>query len=123
MTVDLGRNSVVILRDDDMNIRAFHNVCRHRGARIFNEECGAIGKIVCPYHQWTYDLDGKLLVAEHMGESFDKSCFGLKPVNVKNLAGLLFVCLADDPPSDFDDMARVMEPYIAPHDVKNTKVA
>jgi Rieske 2Fe-2S family protein len=42
---------------------------------------------------------------------------------VKNLAGLIFICLADDPPSDFDDMARVMEPYIAPHDVKNTKVA
>jgi Rieske 2Fe-2S family protein len=122
VTVNIGRNSVVIVRDDDMNIRAFHNVCRHRGARIFNEEHGATGKIVCPYHQWTYDLDGKLLFAEHMGAGFDKSCFGLKPVNLKNLAGLLFVCLAADPPDDFDDMARVMEPYLAPHDVKNTKI-
>src|SRR5690242_20246030 len=123
VVVNIGRNSVVIVRDDDMGIRAFHNVCRHRAARIFNEERGATGKIVCPYHQWTYDLDGKLLFAEHMGEGFDTSCFGLKPVHVKTLSGLLFVCLADDPPGDFDEFARIMEPYLAPHDVRNAKIA
>lgn len=122
-TVDIGPWSVLIVRDDDMKISAFHNVCRHRGAKLVDTEKATVGNLVCRYHQWTYRLDGKLLFAEHMGKGFDKSCHGLKPVHLRSLAGLLFICLAEDPPADFDDVARVMTPYLAPHDLANCKIA
>ncbi|HWK48182.1 MAG TPA: aromatic ring-hydroxylating dioxygenase subunit alpha [Stellaceae bacterium] len=123
MVVDIGRVSVVIARDDDMGISAFHNVCRHRGSRLVHEPKSTVGNLVCRYHQWTYGLDGKLLFAEHMGKDFDPSCHGLKPVHLRSVAGLLFICLAEQAPTDIDDMARVMEPYLAPHDIPNCRIA
>jgi Rieske 2Fe-2S family protein len=123
VTVSLGRNSVVILRDDDMGLRAYHNVCRHRGAKLVHEESGAVGNIVCRYHQWTYNLEGRLIYAEHMGSDFDTSCFGLKPVHVRSVAGLVFICLAAEPPADIDAMDAAMTPYLAPHDLRNCKIA
>ena len=122
-TVKLGRASVVVVRDDDMTVRAFHNVCRHRGAQLCNEHKGSVGNLVCPYHQWTYDLTGKLIHNEHMGSDFDRSRHSLKPVHVGNLAGLIFICLADEPPADFAEMREAMEPYIAPHRIADCKVA
>ncbi|CAN5456568.1 aromatic ring-hydroxylating dioxygenase subunit alpha [soil metagenome] len=123
MTFELGATSVLIVRDDDMAVRAFHNVCRHRGARLVSDPKATVGNLVCRYHAWTYGLDGQLLFADHMGEGFDKSCRGLKPVHLRSVAGLLFICLADQPPADIDAMAEAMTPYIAPHDVANCKVA
>lgn len=121
--VDIGRHSIAIVRGDDGEVRAFHNVCRHRGAKIVLEEKSTVGNLVCRYHSWTYDLEGKLIHAAHMGEGFDHTCHGLRPVHLKSLEGLLFVCLADEPPTDFDDMAEVMAPYIAPHRIRDTKIA
>ncbi|MBB3951809.1 aromatic ring-hydroxylating oxygenase subunit alpha [Aureimonas jatrophae] len=123
MTLDIGRNAILIVRDDDMKVRAFHNVCRHRGARLVHEDKGTVGNLVCRYHSWTYNLDGDLIHAEHMGADFDPKCHGLKSVHLRSLEGLLFVCLADEPPADFDDMAAAMGPYIAPHDIRNAKIA
>ncbi len=123
MTVRIGGNSLLICRDDDGEIQAMHNVCRHRAARLVSEEKACVGRLVCPYHAWTYGLDGKLLHAEHMPADFDMAAHGLKKVHVRSLAGLIFVCLADEAPADFDEMARVAGPYIAPHDLKNCKVA
>ncbi|SCK26428.1 SRPBCC family protein [Vogesella sp. LIG4] len=123
MTVQLGHQPILILRDDDNQIRAFHNVCRHRGSRLCAEEKGTVGNLVCPYHQWTYDLSGKLIFADHMQEGFDLSHHSLKSVHLRDMAGMLFICLADEPPADFDAMAEVMTPYIAPHQIENTKVA
>lgn len=123
ITVDVGRNSVLIVRDDDMEIRAFHNVCRHRGTRLCNSQKGTVGNVVCPYHQWTYDLTGKLIHADHMGTDFDRSQHGLKPVHLRNVEGLLYACLAEKPPTDFDDMVEAMRPYIAPHRLEDCKVA
>jgi glycine betaine catabolism A len=121
--VDVGHNSVIIVRDDDMNIKAFHNVCRHRGSQLCDDAKGSIGNIVCPYHQWTYDLSGNLIYNEHMGEDFDKNDHNLKPVHVGNIAGLIFICLSANPPADFEDMKRAMEPYIAPHRIADCKIA
>ena len=120
--VDVGHNSVIIVRDDDMNVKAFHNVCRHRGSQLCDDTKGSVGNLVCPYHQWTYDLSGKLIYNEHMGVDFDKNDHHLKPVHVGNIAGLIFICLADEPPADFDNMRKTMEPYIAPHKLADTKV-
>jgi Rieske 2Fe-2S family protein len=71
VTVEIGRTSVILVRDDDMAVRAFHNVCRHRGSIILREKKGFVGNLVCPYHQWTYDLGGRLIHAENM-----PSCIG-----------------------------------------------
>jgi glycine betaine catabolism A len=122
-TVPMGRSSVVVVRDDDMSIRAFHNVCRHRGSRLCDKTKGSVGNIVCPYHQWTYDLTGNLIHTEHMGHEFDRSQFSLKKVHVGSVAGLLFICLADNPPADFEQMRAEMEPYILPHRISDCKVA
>nr|WP_315496768.1 aromatic ring-hydroxylating dioxygenase subunit alpha [uncultured Rhodoferax sp.] len=123
ITVDFGNNSILIVRDDDMQVKAFHNVCRHRGSRLCASHRGSVGNIVCPYHQWTYDLTGKLIHAKHMGEDFDPSGSGLKAVHVRSLGGLIFICLAENPPEDFDQMAAEMTPYIAPHRLADCKVA
>jgi Rieske 2Fe-2S family protein len=123
MTVEIGAASVLMIRGEDMTIRAFHNVCRHRGARLIDDHKTSVGNIVCRYHQWTYGEDGRLLFAEHMGRDFDTSCFGLKPVHLRSVAGLLFVCLAEEAPADIGDMAAAMEPYLAPHDIGNCKIA
>jgi Rieske 2Fe-2S family protein len=123
ITVAIGAASVVILRDDAMEIRAFHNVCRHRGARIVNEPKGFVGNLLCPYHNWTYDLTGNLIHTGSMAPDFDPRCHGLKPVHLRRMAGLIFICLADAPPEDFDDMARQVGPYIAPHRLGELKIA
>jgi Rieske 2Fe-2S family protein len=123
VTVDIGSYSVIVVRDDDEDVRAFHNVCRHRGARILNEERGSVGNIVCGYHRWTYGVDGKLLHAESQAPGFDPSCFGLRTVHARTVAGLVFICLAQEPPEDFDEVAARIEPYLAPHNLAKAKVA
>ena len=123
VTVDVGPSSVILVRDDDEEVRALRNVCRHRGSRVLHESRGSVGNIVCGYHQWTYAPDGELMHAGQQAEGFDKSCFGLKPVNVRSVEGLIFICLAADPPADFDEVAARVRPYLAPHQVRHTKVA
>lgn len=123
MTVEIGTASVIIVRDDDDAIHAFHNVCRHRGARIIRTTHAHVGNLVCPYHAWTYGLDGRLKFANHMGSAFDPSCHGLKPVHVRSLSGLLFICLAPEAPRDIDALDAAMQPYLAPHGIRDCKVA
>jgi Rieske 2Fe-2S family protein len=122
-TVDIGNHSIIVARDDDLAIRAFHNVCRHRGARLRPAGRGVTGNLVCPYHQWTYNLRGELVHNQHMGEGFERCKFNLKPVHIESLAGLLFICLAENPAPGFADMRAAIERYIAPHNIVNTKVA
>ena len=121
--LDIGRSSIVILRDDDGVLRAFHNVCSHRGARLVDAGRGTVGRLVCPYHQWVYELNGELLDAPHMGATFDKALGHLRPVHLRSIGGLLYVCLGETPPDDIDDLARVMEPRLAPYDIRNARVA
>ncbi|MFJ8950870.1 SRPBCC family protein [Streptomyces sp. NPDC102381] len=119
----LGAYSVIVVRDDDEEVRAFHNVCRHRGARILNDERGSVGNIVCGYHHWTYGVDGTLLHAESQPPDFDRSCFGLRSVHVRTVAGLVFLSLAPEPPADFEEFAARVEPYLTPHNLARAKVA
>lgn len=123
VTVEVGPSSVIIVRDDDEEVRAFHNVCRHRGSRILDEDRGCVGNLVCPYHHWTYGVDGTLRHADNQPATFDRSRFSLKPVHVRSVGGLVFICLADEPPNDFDDVAARIEPYLAPYALGRTKVA
>src|SRR5580658_10582222 len=97
-TVELGGDSIIVVRDDDLTVRAFHNVCRHRGARLRPAGSGIVGNLVCPYHQWTYNLKGELIQSPHMGENFELCKYPLKSVHLESLEGLLFICLASEPP-------------------------
>jgi glycine betaine catabolism A len=122
-TVEVGSYSVIVVRDDEEQVRAWHNVCRHRGARILTDQQGSVGNIVCGYHKWTYGVDGRLMHAGQQPSSFDPGCFGLKPVHVRTVAGLVYICLATEPPADFDDIAERVTPYLLPHQLQRTKVA
>lgn len=122
VTIRVGAYEVVIVRARDGEIRAFHNSCRHRGSMICKAREGQVAKLVCPYHQWTYELDGKLIWANDMGPDFDMSKHGLKPVHLRNLAGLIYVCLSATPP-DFEPFADLALPYLEVHDLNNAKVA
>nr|WP_269809084.1 Rieske (2Fe-2S) protein [Enterovibrio nigricans] len=113
ITVDIGRNSVIVVRDNKNELRAFHNTCRHRGSKICLTSRGKMPKLVCPYHQWAYDLDGSLVFAgSDMGDDFDKSGFSLSTVHCRAAGGYIFICLADTPPpiDDFlNDLAFYLE--------------
>src|SRR5258708_8839806 len=67
---DLAEESVIVVRGQDRQVRAFANVCRHRGSRICAAPSGTAKNFVCPYHAWTYGLDGTLLAARHMPTGF-----------------------------------------------------
>ncbi|GHD12157.1 SRPBCC family protein [Tianweitania populi] len=121
--IDIGASSLILLRDDDGVVRVFHNVCRHRGSRILDGGPTIVSKLVCPYHQWTYELTGELAYAPHMGANFDKECRSLKAVNFRSISGLIYVCLSDNPPDDIDELERVMNERLAPYDIRNTKIA
>lgn len=123
ITVDFGPLSLILVRDDDGGVNALHNVCRHRGARIMREKSGTIGNLVCGYHSWTYAPDGSLLHASGTSANFDKECFGLKRAHVRIVTGHVFVCLADAPPDDFDELAEDAESYFAPYELEHTKIA
>ena len=123
IALDIGPSSIAILRDDDGVLRAFHNVCSHRGARLVPPGRSVVGKLVCPYHQWTYDLDGALALAPHMGADFDRGLHHLKPVALRDVGGLLYACLSDDPPGDINELAAVMEPRLAPYDLGGARIA
>ena len=114
-----------VIRDADGSVNAFHNTCRHRGSRICLEHRGKVANLVCPYHQWTYDLKGNLLFAgTEMGDGFDKSQHGLKKAHCKTAGGFIFVALGKEAPEgDFDEFLATLEEYMAPYDVENTKLA
>lgn len=122
VTLQIGDNPVVVLRDRDGQVAAFHNTCRHRGSMICQKEQGRANRLVCPYHQWVYELDGTLVNARQMPEDFDKSAHSLAPVHVEVICGMVYICLADQPPSLAAFRAGVT-PYIAPHMPDRTKVA
>ncbi|KOY56644.1 aromatic ring-hydroxylating oxygenase subunit alpha [Streptomyces sp. XY332] len=101
-TVDVGRESILVTRARDRAIRAWFNVCRHRGAKLCTEQTGEVRRAFqCPYHAWTYGLDGRLIAAPNLTKMPDvgRTEFGLVPVSVREWLGYVWVCLADSPPS------------------------
>ncbi len=119
---NVGDYSVILVRGEDGAIRAFHNSCRHRGSVLCKTAKGSRPKLVCPYHQWTYGLDGSLVWARDMGPNFDPMQHGLKPVHCREVSGLVYICLADDAPL-FEEFAAEAQRYLAPHDLLNSKIA
>jgi phenylpropionate dioxygenase-like ring-hydroxylating dioxygenase large terminal subunit len=99
MTFQLCDESLVAVRGEDDKVRVLSNVCRHRGA-LLAEGCGNKRRLVCPYHQWSYDLEGNLAGAPRMDahKSFDKTSCRLPQFATEELHGFLFVSLAADSP-------------------------
>jgi Rieske 2Fe-2S family protein len=89
--------SLIVIRDSRSEIRGFYNVCRHRGTRLKEDACGHASAIRCPYHAWTYGLDGRLIGAPHMDQvpGFDKADYSLHAANLALWEGFIFVNLAD----------------------------
>src|SRR5437764_9477594 len=95
----IADESLIIVRDQRSQVRGFYNVCRHRGTRLKENACGHASAIQCPYHAWTYGLDGRLIGAPHMDQvpGFDKADYSLHAVNLALWEGFIFVSLADSP--------------------------
>lgn len=96
LLVEYGAESVIIVRGEGGELRALVNVCRHRGSRVCSAP-GNAGSFSCPYHGWTYGLDGKLLAARHMPADFDLGSHGLRQIALRIVAGLIMISFAERP--------------------------
>ncbi|WP_339723347.1 aromatic ring-hydroxylating dioxygenase subunit alpha [uncultured Paraglaciecola sp.] len=96
-TVDFDTESVIVLRTAVGAVKAHLNLCRHRGSRICLDQSGSQKSLTCPYHAWSYNLDGELISARNMPDDFARSVNGLHHVNVALLGGLIFICLSNTP--------------------------
>jgi phenylpropionate dioxygenase-like ring-hydroxylating dioxygenase large terminal subunit len=117
MMREIGTDSVVVMGGKDGRPHAFLNVCRHRGARLIDEVEGSVRhRVQCPYHGWSYGFDGALAAAPHMDgvEDFDISCWGLIPVRVATVGGLVLIDLSGEAPEvepHVGDLAGYLDRY------------
>ena len=117
---EVAGESLIVAKDQRSTIRAFYNVCRHRGSRLCEEQNGHGSTIQCPYHAWTYALDGRLIGAPHMDETagFNKAEYPLKPARLGLWEGFIFLNLADistrhggqPAPGDYRSLEKWLEP-------------
>ena len=124
MLAELDGEPLVIVRGRDEVVRAFFNVCRHRGTAVVEEQCGTAVRFQCPYHAWIYDLDGRLVRAKHTDDlaDFRFEDFGLQPVRIDTWQGFLFASLAADGPSLADQLGD-LDTHFARFDVASLRVA
>jgi Rieske 2Fe-2S family protein len=122
LVFEMLKESVIVARGSDGEIRALANVCRHRGSRVCLEHRGNASRFVCPYHAWTYGLDGKLLNARLMGDGLDKDGLGLKPVACEVFHGMIFVSFAETPTS-FETLRAELDAPLSAFGLAKTKIA
>jgi Rieske 2Fe-2S family protein len=115
-TAEIAGESLIIVRDKRDAIRGFYNVCRHRGSRLIENRNGRSQGIQCPYHAWTYALDGRLIGAPHMDDvpGFDKADYSLHPVSLALWEGFIFANLADASTSRSNRDYISLEEWFAP---------
>jgi glycine betaine catabolism A len=121
-TVTLDTDSLIIMREDEEHMRAFHNVCTHRGTLLTEQASGSVRALVCPYHQWTFTRGGELLSCHGMHAGVDKSELGLRQVHIETCEGLIFVSLAEHP-LPFEQARALMAPFARPQGFAQAKVA
>ena len=121
LTLQVETDSLIVIRGEDGAVRALHNVCRHRGSQIVAPGRGSTKRLVCPYHQWTYDTKGALTFCRGMHE-LDKAEFSLKNVQCEVVEGLIFISLAENP-APFAAARELMAPYLKPQGLERAKVA
>ena len=118
----LGDEQIILTRSADGEVHALLNVCRHRGAEVCTTPKGNARSFVCPYHAWTYGLDGALRTARLMGKDFDRSQLGLKRLAVQRAEGLVFVSFAAQP-LDFTPLTQGLRASCAQYGWADAKVA
>lgn len=99
-SIQAGLNNIIVVMGRDYRLRAFHNMCRHKGTQLLRAHGKVQKAITCPYHDWTYDLDGALISVPKMATEFanlDKSCLGLKRASVDIWRGMLWVHPDENP--------------------------
>ena len=108
-TLEYLGESIIVIRGDDREARAFSNVCRHRGSRLVDGVAGCAKVLTCPYHAWSYARDGRLVGVPHRQEypSLQTDRLGLHSIALENWRGFLFVALEPGAPS----VAEMMAPY------------
>ena len=120
---EVGQESIIIIRDNDMKVNALFNVCRHRGSVICLEKQGKRNRLTCPYHAWTYGLDGSLKAARSMPEDFNAKEHGLHPCHIRVYHGFIFLNLAPGEEPEFDQEFAAFAPQLDFHGFVDAKIA
>ncbi len=136
-----GRSdSILVVRNNEGAINAFHNVCRHRGSRLCRHDADSISGdprlsvkqlgqegsspvFRCPYHAWTYDVDGNLIYAYGMQDDFDPAANGLQPCNIRTYEGHIFLHLGEGAAPDFEPTVRAIRGLSRRHGTAQLKIA
>ena len=119
---NIGKESIIIVRDKNNEVHAHYNVCRHRGSHICLENEGNSKVLICPYHAWTYNLDGSLRGARLMDKDFNKNDWHLHKCNSKIFEGLIFINLSEHP-NDFEEFIAPTKKFIEFHGLEDAKIA
>ena len=119
----VGAEQIIVIREHATSIRAFFNVCRHRGSTICQAESGNARKLICPYHAWTYGLNGALQGARLMPEDFDKAENGLFVCHMRVFHGLIFINMSEDEPVDFDETFGELSSILDYHGIADARIA
>jgi len=119
---NIGKESIIIIRDKDNAVHAHYNVCRHRGSQICLENEGNSKVLICPYHAWTYNIDGSLKGARLMDKDFNKHDWHLHKCNSKIFEGLIFINLSEHP-NDFEEFIAPTKKFIEFHGLTDAKIA
>jgi glycine betaine catabolism A len=125
LTVSVGHDNLIVVRDRHGNMNAFHNVCRHRGTRLLDQPGGLLKKgcIICPYHAWTYDLQGCLMGVPNMQgvAEFDPADFSLHPVGCANWCGFIMIH-RNQPNEEFAEAFAPMLERFRPWNLQNLRL-
>jgi len=121
-TLEVDADSLIVIRGEDGVIRGFHNVCRHRGSLVCTAAAGHVNRLICPYHQWAYGLDGRLVACRGMQDDLDKSQLGLKPIAAREVAGMIYTSLAENP-SPFEPAQELLSAFAKPQGFRRAKIA
>jgi glycine betaine catabolism A len=128
---ELGDGSIIVVRGQDGDLRALHNTCRHRGMAVCQEPAGTAKRFVCPYHQWSYGLDGRLLGAGGMEREIDEdgrplldpAAYGLPTAPVTEVGGLIYVWPGNEPPQPFEQARASLAAALEPQGLERARIA
>ena len=119
---NLLSESVIVVRGKDDQIHAYMNVCRHRGSRICLEDRGNMKRFTCPYHAWTYNLDGSLMIAKELENGIKKEDLGLHKCQIAVVEGLILLNFSDQPAS-LDGLKNELSEPMKMFGFKDLKIA
>lgn len=119
---EIANESIIIIRENENQVNALFNVCRHRGSLVCLEAEGNKRFLTCPYHAWSYNLDGALRPPRLMADDFDATNYGLHTCHCVVYNGLIFICLSEDPP-DFETEFDCFDEILKFHGMDDAKIA